>query len=107
MTVTVKSKTPLTVPPSVRRRAGIKTGDRVEFRVTGGVISIIPKLPGAGEEYTPAQRRRIDARLAESETDLKHGRTHGPFTTHEEMMEFLKDDLAKQRRPASSPRTQG
>lgn len=107
MTVTVRSKTPLTVPPSVRRRAGIKTGDRVEFRVSGGVISIIPKLPGAGEEYTPAQRRRIDSRLAESEADLKHGRTHGPFATHQDMMAFLKDDLAKQRRPARSPRTQG
>ena len=101
MTVTVKSKTPLTVPPSVRRRAGIKTGDRVEFRVSGGVISIIPKLLGAGEEHTPAQRRRIDARLAESEADLKHGRSHGPFATHEDMMAFLKDDLAKQRRPAA------
>lgn len=107
MTVTVKSKAPLTVPPSVRRRAGIKTDDRVEFRVSGGVISIIPKLPGAGEEYTPAQRRRIDARLAESEADLKHGRTHGPFATHEDMLAFLKDDLGKQQRPARSPRTQG
>jgi bifunctional DNA-binding transcriptional regulator/antitoxin component of YhaV-PrlF toxin-antitoxin module len=87
MTVTVRSKTPLTVPPSVRRGAGIKTGDRVE-------------------ECAPAQRRRIDSRLAESETDLKHGRTHDPFATHEDMMAFLKDDLAKQRRPARSPRTQ-
>jgi bifunctional DNA-binding transcriptional regulator/antitoxin component of YhaV-PrlF toxin-antitoxin module len=107
MTVTVRSKIPLTAPPSVRRRAGIKTGDRVEFRVSGGVISIVPKLPGAGEEDTPAQRRRIDARLAESEADLKRGRTHGPFATHEDMMAFLKDDLAKQRRPARSPRTPG
>jgi AbrB family looped-hinge helix DNA binding protein len=107
MTVTVKSKTPLTVPPSVRRRAGIKTGDRVEFRVSGGVISIVPEIPGAGEEYTPAQRRRIDARLTESEADLKHGRTHGPFATHEDMMAFLKDDLARPRRPARSPRTPG
>ena len=82
MTVTIKSKTPSAVPPSVRRRAGIKTGARVE-------------------ECTPEQRRRINARLAESEADLEHGRTHGPFATHEDMMAFLKDDLAKQRHPAA------
>jgi bifunctional DNA-binding transcriptional regulator/antitoxin component of YhaV-PrlF toxin-antitoxin module len=88
MTVTVRSKTPLTVPPSVRRGAGIKTGDRVE-------------------ECAPAQRRRIDARLAESEADLKRGRPHGPFATHEDIMAFLKDHLAKQRRPARNPRARG
>jgi bifunctional DNA-binding transcriptional regulator/antitoxin component of YhaV-PrlF toxin-antitoxin module len=38
----------------VRRRAGIKTGDRVEFKVSGGVINIVPKLPSADDEYTPA-----------------------------------------------------
>jgi bifunctional DNA-binding transcriptional regulator/antitoxin component of YhaV-PrlF toxin-antitoxin module len=32
MTVTLKDKTPLTVPDKVRRRAGFKPGDQVEFR---------------------------------------------------------------------------
>ena len=77
----------------------------MEFKVSGRVISIIPKPPAAGEEYTPAERRMIDARLAESEADVRHGRTHGPFETHEEMMAYLRDDLAKQRRPARRPRT--
>ena len=63
MTVVVPSKSELVVPRSVRRRAGIKTGDRVEFKVSGGVINIVPKLPSADDEYTPAQRRVIDARL--------------------------------------------
>ncbi|MGA2723820.1 MAG: AbrB/MazE/SpoVT family DNA-binding domain-containing protein [Bryobacteraceae bacterium] len=35
MTVTVRNKTPLTVPDQVRRRAGFKPGDKVEFRVSG------------------------------------------------------------------------
>ena len=53
MTVTVKNKTDLVVPGSVGRRAGIKAGDRLEFKVSGGIINIIPKLPAADDEYTP------------------------------------------------------
>src|ERR1700730_16125761 len=44
MTVTLKPKTEITVPKSIRRKAGIKTGDRFEFSVSGRVINIIPKL---------------------------------------------------------------
>ena len=96
MTVTVKSNaSDLVVPASVRRRAGIKAGDRLEFKVSGGIINIIPKLPLADDEYTPAQRRIIDARLAESEEDLKRGRTFGPFNTAEEMITSMKAQLKK------------
>jgi bifunctional DNA-binding transcriptional regulator/antitoxin component of YhaV-PrlF toxin-antitoxin module len=69
------------VPPSVRRKAGHKNGEDLEFRVSGGVITILPKLPAAYDEYTPAQRRAIDAQLAEALTDIQAGRTHGPFRT--------------------------
>jgi bifunctional DNA-binding transcriptional regulator/antitoxin component of YhaV-PrlF toxin-antitoxin module len=56
MTVTVKRNTlGLVVPQSVRRRAGIKAGDWPEFNVSGGIVSIIPKLPSADDEYTPAR----------------------------------------------------
>ena len=65
MTVAVKNdnKTPLVVPPAVRRRARFKSGQELEFRVSGGVITIVPKLPAADDEYTPEQRRAIDAQL--------------------------------------------
>jgi bifunctional DNA-binding transcriptional regulator/antitoxin component of YhaV-PrlF toxin-antitoxin module len=43
MTVTVKNKSPLTVPDPVRRRAGFKPGDQVEFRVSRGVVTIRTK----------------------------------------------------------------
>jgi bifunctional DNA-binding transcriptional regulator/antitoxin component of YhaV-PrlF toxin-antitoxin module len=89
MTVTVKSKVPLVVPMAVRRKAGLKSGQEIEFKVSGGVINIVPKLPPADDEYTPEQRRVIDARLAEGLADIKAGRTFGPFETHEEMIEFL------------------
>ena len=44
MTVTVKLKIEITVPKGIRHQAGIKPGDRVEFRVSGRVIEIIAKL---------------------------------------------------------------
>lgn len=47
------------------------------------------KFPTADNEYTPEQRRFIDARLAESEDDIKRGRTFGPFDTADEVIEFL------------------
>jgi bifunctional DNA-binding transcriptional regulator/antitoxin component of YhaV-PrlF toxin-antitoxin module len=77
MTATAKNKTDLVVPPSLRRRAGIKPGDRLEFKVSGGIINIIPKLPSADDEYTPEQRRIIDAQLDEAE----NGPLYGPFNT--------------------------
>jgi len=95
MTITVKNKTNLVVPSGVQRQAGIKAGDRLEFKVSGGIINIIPKLPTADDEYTPAQRRIIDARLAESEEDLKRGRTFGPFNTADQMIAHMKAQLKK------------
>jgi len=47
MTVVVITKTPLTVPDKVRRRAGFKPGDRVEFRVCRGVVTILTQDFGA------------------------------------------------------------
>ncbi len=81
MTAIVKSKTGLTVPAAVQHQAGFKTGDRVEFKVSGGVITILPKLPNADDEYTRAQRRIIDAKL----TDAAKGPYYGPFDSIEEL----------------------
>jgi bifunctional DNA-binding transcriptional regulator/antitoxin component of YhaV-PrlF toxin-antitoxin module len=98
VTVIVKNKTPLVVPPAVRRQAGLKSGQEIEFRVSGGVISIHPKLSVADDEYTPEQRRIIDAQLAEGLADIKAGRTFGPFANADEMIAHMKARVA--RRPA-------
>lgn len=95
VTVTVKNKTPLVVPPAVRRRAGLAGRSQLEIRANGGVITITAKPPAADDEYTPEQRRIIDARLAESADDLKKGRTFGPFNTAEEMIASMKKQLKK------------
>ena len=58
------------------------------------------KFPNADDEYTPAQRRVIDARLAESEDDVKKGRTSGPFNSAAEMISHMKGQLKKTARKA-------
>ena len=94
MTVTVKNKTPLVVPPAVRRRAGLKSGQQLEFRVSSGVITILPK-PTEDDEYTPEQRRVIDGRLAEGLADIKAGRTFGPFDSADEMIAHMEARATK------------
>lgn len=91
MTVAVKNnnKTPLVVPLAVRRKAGFKSGQELEFKASGGVITIVPKLPAADDEYTPEQRRLIDAELDEA----AKGPFHGPFNTAGEMIAHLKGEL--------------
>jgi bifunctional DNA-binding transcriptional regulator/antitoxin component of YhaV-PrlF toxin-antitoxin module len=100
MTVTVKNKTPLVVPPAVQRRAGLKTGDELEFKVSGGVITIFPKLPSGDDEYTPAQRRIIDRGIVKGLEDIKKGRVHGPFETADEAIAHLKAHARRRKRAA-------
>jgi antitoxin component of MazEF toxin-antitoxin module len=89
MTVLVKNRSGLSVPPAITKKAGIKIGDRVEFRVSGGIINIIPELPTADDEYTPAQRRVIDARLRQA----RKGPYHGPFETADQAIKFLRKEI--------------
>ena len=85
MTLTLKPKTEITVPKSIRRKAGIKPGDRFEFRVSGRVITILP----SDDEYTPAERRAIDRGIAQSEKEYQEGRSAGPFESHDEFIAAL------------------
>jgi hypothetical protein len=61
MTIVINEKTRQLFTARVRRQAGLKLGDKLEVQVSGGVITLLPKLPSAADEYTPAQRRDIDA----------------------------------------------
>ena len=89
MTFTVKTEAD-TLPAAVRQQAGIKLGDMLEFKVSGGVVTIIPKLPTADDEYTPAQRAIVDAQLAEGLEDIRKGRVSPKFDTVDEMLALLK-----------------
>ena len=100
--VKVQHKGQVTIPTRLRSQARIAVGDLVEASFERGKIVLTPKLvidcskfPTADDEYTPRQRRIIDARLAKSDEDLKKGRTFGPFNTAEEMIASMKDQLKK------------
>jgi AbrB family looped-hinge helix DNA binding protein len=76
MTVTLKSKTEITVPKSIRRKAGIKPGDRVEFSVTGRTINIIPKLsPDELQDEREIQDPKVRAHIRKSNADYLAGRS--------------------------------
>ena len=69
--VKVLQKGQVTIPTRLRAQAGIVEGDMVEATFHRGKIILTPKLvidrsqfPNADDEYTPAQRRVIDAHLA-------------------------------------------
>ena len=95
MTVAVKNKQPVVVPEAALRRAGFKRGQELEMKASSGVITILPKLPNMDDEYTPDERRGIDARLDKADADIKAGRVHGPFTTHKEFITSLHKEAKK------------
>jgi AbrB family looped-hinge helix DNA binding protein len=100
--VRVQHKGQVTIPSRLRQQAGIAEGDMVEAIFQRGHIVLKPQLviyrstfPNADDEYTPAQRRVIDARLAKSAEDVKKGRTFGPFNSADEMIASMERELKK------------
>lgn len=66
--------------------------------MSNGVITLLPKLQTADDEYTQAQRSAIDRGIAASEKDYAEGRSYGPFQTHAEFIASLHKEAAKLRR---------
>jgi hypothetical protein len=66
----------------------------------------IPKIQRGAGGYTPAQRRLIDTRLSESEDDLKHRNTYGPFDTAADMIAHMKAALKEHSTRAKTKRKQ-
>jgi AbrB family looped-hinge helix DNA binding protein len=95
MTVTLKPKTEITIPAGIRRKAGLKPGDRVEFKVSGRTITIVPRQSSVPKEYTAAERRAIARGITVSERDYREGRSHGPFKTHGEFIASLHAEARK------------
>jgi AbrB family looped-hinge helix DNA binding protein len=94
----IQNKGQVTIPTAVRRQAGLSKGDLVNFAFQRGKIVITPRLivdrskfPRADDEYTPAQRRAIDARLSKAEK----GPFHGPFSSANSAIAHMKDQLKK------------
>ena len=56
------------------------------------------------EEYTPEQRRIVDAQIAKGLEDIRKGRISARFDTVEQMLASLKSRGRTPRRPKSHPR---
>ncbi len=98
----IQNKGQVTIPTVVRRQAGLSKGDLVNFAFKRGQIVITPKLvidrskfPTADDEYTPAQRKIIDVRLAKADADIKAGRVSKTFSDPNEFLADLHQAAAK------------
>ena len=101
-TARIQPKGQVTIPTRLRAKAGLAKGDLVEFSLHRGKIVITPKVvidklqfPNADDEYTPAQRKIIDARLAKGMAEIDAGLTFGPFNSAAEMIADMKSRLKK------------
>ena len=99
MTIAVKNdnKTPLVIPRAARQKAGFKSGQELEIKASGGVITIIPKVQSARDESTIGERRSIDRGIVASEKDYREGKAFGPFKTREEFLASLHTEASKLR----------
>ena len=95
--IKIQKRGQFTIPTAICFRFGLADGDFIKVSVkatsivlTPKVVIDRPKFPNADKDYSPAQRRAIDARLAESDADIKKGRTYGPFDTAEKWLRPLK-----------------
>ncbi len=73
--MTVTLKTEITVPKSVRRKAGFKAGDQVQFKVSDRSITIVPKLtPDELEDEREIRDPKVRATIRKSYADFVAGK---------------------------------
>ena len=103
--VKVQNNGQMTIPSRVRHAVGVTDGDLVDVKAVGRKIIITPalvrdrsKLPTADDEYTPEQRRIVDAQLAEGLDDIAKGRVSPRFHTVNEMLASMRSGHKKAQR---------
>ena len=79
MTTIVKNKTEVVVPRSIRRQAGIKAGDQLEFKASSGMITIM----ALERAYKPTKAEAAAIRKGEAEI------ARGEFVTFNELLHDL------------------
>src|SRR5689334_11070490 len=93
MSKATSRQTQLVVPSTIRRRAGIRAGDPVEFKTARGVITIIAKEPAARRRaYTPTKAELLG--IQAGRRDIKNGEYVS--------LAQLTDELASRSRQARS-----
>ena len=83
--VRVKEKYQVTLPASVRRKAGLTVGDLLEANVEGKKITLTPKSV-------------VDRELALALEDVRKGRVYGPFSSAKEVILSLHREAKKLRK---------
>ncbi len=83
--VKVKEKYQVTLPASVRQKAGLAVGDLLEATVEGKKITLTPKSV-------------VDRELALALEDVKKGRIYGPFRSAKEMIRSLHQEAKRSRK---------
>ena len=86
MTITIKKEGVIVLPKEIKRKANFKVGRKFDVVFSGGIVNIVPEVPKADDEYTPRQRKIIDASLAKA----MKGPYYGPFKSVKEMITDMK-----------------
>src|SRR5262245_32295387 len=92
------TKTPIVVPEAIRRKAGLRRGEQLEFKVSGRSITIVPKLtPDEFEDQLELQDPKVQEHIRKSHEDFLAGRSRPA----EELLGEL-SQTAKRKRARSS-----
>ena len=83
--VKVKEKYQVTLPASVRQKAGLAVGDLLEATVKGKKITLTPKSV-------------VDRELALALEDVKRGRVSGPFSSVKEVIRSLHQEAKRSKK---------
>ncbi len=75
--VKVREKYQVTLPASVREKAGVVVGDLLEAQVHGEKITLTPK-------------KAVDRELALALEDIRKGHVYGPFRSAKELVRSLR-----------------
>jgi antitoxin component of MazEF toxin-antitoxin module len=76
MTVALKNKPPVVIPPAALRRAGFKRGQDLEVKASGGVVTIVPKLsPDELQDEREIRDPKIRAAIREGHAEFLAGKT--------------------------------
>jgi bifunctional DNA-binding transcriptional regulator/antitoxin component of YhaV-PrlF toxin-antitoxin module len=76
MTVVVKNREPLVVPTAARRRAGFKSGQELEVKASGGVITIVPRLsPDELQDEREIRDPKVRAAIRKGHEEFLAGKT--------------------------------
>jgi len=86
--VKVKEKYQVTLPASLREKAGLEVGDLLEAKIEGKKITLTPKSI-------------LDRELAQALQEIEEGKTYGPFNSARAFLRSLHHESKKLKKKSS------